>query len=172
MRFAVVRSTVPGRVTAVLVQEGESVRAGDTLLRMASARVESARASSGEDAALTGLERVQAQLTYADVGSALQQNARARAQEAVVLDQAAAAHAARPIDGVVAAPRLRDLVGAYLPAGATITQIDDLRRMRARIFVPDYAVGRIRRGSAGEPAGGRCLSLSARYRCGSAASRR
>jgi putative peptide zinc metalloprotease protein len=147
VRFAVVRSTVPGRVTAVLVHEGESVHAGDTLLRMASAPVDAARAGSGEDAALTGLERVQAQLTYADIGSALQQNIRARTQQAVVLDQAAQLTPRSPIDGVVAAPRLHDLVGAWLPAGATITQIDDLHRMRARIFVPDFAIGHVRAGA-------------------------
>ncbi len=152
IRFAVVRSTVPGRVTSVLIHEGEFVRAGDTLLRMTSAPVNSARAGSGEDAALTGLERVQAQLSYADLGSALQQTARARAQQAVVLDQAAQLTPRAPIDGVVAAPRLGDLIGAYLPAGATITQIDDLGRMRARIFVPDFAIGRVRPGAAGEPA--------------------
>ncbi|HZZ37826.1 MAG TPA: HlyD family efflux transporter periplasmic adaptor subunit [Acidobacteriaceae bacterium] len=143
-RFAVVRSTLPGRVTAVLVHEGEPVRAGDSLLRMTSAPVESARADSGEDAALTSLERVQAQLTFADVGSALQQNARAQAQQALVLDQAAQLTPRAPIDGVIATPHLRDLVGAYLPAGAPITQVDDLQRMRARIFVPDYAIGRVR----------------------------
>ena len=148
IRFAVVRSTVPGRVTSVLIHEGEFVRAGDTLLRMTSAPVNSARAGSGEDAALTGLERVQAQLSYADLGSALQQTARARAQQAVVLDQAAQLTPRAPIDGVVAAPRLGDLIGAYLPAGATITQIDDLGRMRARIFVPDFAIGRVRPGAA------------------------
>jgi putative peptide zinc metalloprotease protein len=147
VRFAEVRSTVPGRVVAVLVHEGETVRAGDELLRMTSAPIESARAGSGEDAALTGLERVQAQLSYADLASALQQNTRAHAQRVVVLDQAAQLTPRSPIDGVVAAPRLHDLVGAYLPEGATITQIDDVRRMRARIFVPDYAVGRVRAGA-------------------------
>jgi putative peptide zinc metalloprotease protein len=146
-RFAVVRSTVPGRVTAVLVHEGQPVRAGDSLLRMTSAPIDSAQAGSGEDASLTGLERVQAQLTYADIGSALQQNARAQSQQALVLDQAAQLTPRAPIDGVIATSRLRDLVGAYLPAGATITEVDDLQRMRARIFVPDYAIGRVRSGA-------------------------
>ena len=146
-RFAVVRSTLPGRVTDVLVHEGESVRAGDALLRMASAPVDSASAHAGEDAALTGLARVQAQLAYADVGSALQQNTRARAQRAMILEESAQLTPRSPIDGVVATPRLRDLVGAYLPAGATITQIDDLDQMRARIFVPDFAIGRIHPGA-------------------------
>jgi putative peptide zinc metalloprotease protein len=147
VRFAVVRSTLPGRVTAVLVHEGESVRAGDTLLRMASAPVDSARAGSREDAALTGLERVQAQLSYADLGSALQQNTRAHSQQAITLDEAAQLTPRAPIEGVIASPRLSDLVGAWLPAGATITQIDDLRQMRARIFVPDYAIGQVRSGA-------------------------
>lgn len=147
VRFAVVRSTVPGRVTAVLVHEGEAVRAGDTLLRMASAPVDSARAASGEDTALTDLERVQAQLSNANLGSALQQNSRARAQQAVVLDEASQLAPSAPISGIVTEPRLRNLVGSYLPAGANITQIDDLQRMRARIFVPDFAIGRVRRGA-------------------------
>lgn len=144
---AEVRTTVPGRVTAVLVAEGDTVRAGQPLLRMTNASLESIRAGSGEDLALTGVERVQAQLTHSDLGSALQQHTRAGLENAVAVEESAELTPRAPVDGVIAAPRLHDLVGAYLPEGAAITPIDDLRGMRARIFVPDFAVGRVRPGA-------------------------
>ncbi len=47
-RQALVRSTVPGRVTAVLAREGEQVRAGDPLVTMTNADVDADRASAQE----------------------------------------------------------------------------------------------------------------------------
>ena len=47
-RQAVVRALVPGRVTAVLAEEGQHVQAGDPLLTMTNATVDSARAASGK----------------------------------------------------------------------------------------------------------------------------
>jgi putative peptide zinc metalloprotease protein len=148
VHLAVVRTTVPGRVVAVLVDEGQTVRGGDLLLRMENANLESARAGSAEQMALTGVERVQAQLAHADLGSALEQHTRAGVQEAVAVEESDALAARAPIDGVVTAPRLHDLVGSYLDAGTMISSIADTRAMRARIFVPEFAVGRVHAGQS------------------------
>jgi putative peptide zinc metalloprotease protein len=148
MHLAVVRTTVPGRVTAVLVDEGQRVRRGDSLLRMVNANLESARAGSSEQLALTGAERVQAQLGHGDLGEALQQHARAGVENSVALEESGALVARAPIDGVVTALRLHDLVGSYLDAGTLITGIADTRAMRARIFVPEFAVGRVHAGAS------------------------
>ncbi len=146
-RLATVRTTVPGRVMAVMVREGESVRAGESLLRMENARLESARAASGEQFTLTGAQGVQAQLKQRGLGAALQQHTRASVEETVANEESDRLVARAPIDGVVMTPRLRDLVGSTLDAGTLITGIADLHAMRARIFIPEYAVGRVRAGA-------------------------
>lgn len=145
-RSATVRATVPGRVLEVLVDEGQSVQAGTPLLRMENANLESARATSGQDFALTGLERVQAQLAHRNLGTALEQHQRAGAVEAIADEENAALTPAAPIDGVVTTPQVRDLAGSYLDAGSVIAQVADTRTMRVRIFVPEFAVGWVHAG--------------------------
>ncbi|HEX4310462.1 MAG TPA: HlyD family efflux transporter periplasmic adaptor subunit [Acidobacteriaceae bacterium] len=146
--LAVLRTTVPGRVTAVLVKEGQTVRGGDSLVRMESARLESAEARSREQVALTGAKRIQAELVHGELGAALQEHARAGVEDAVAVEQADALVARAPIDGVVTAPRLHDLVGSYLDAGTLITGVADTREMRARIFIPEFEVGRVHPGAS------------------------
>jgi multidrug resistance efflux pump len=147
VRLATVRTTVPGRVMEVMVREGESVRAGESLLRMDNANLESARAGSGEQFTLTGAQDVQAQLNQRGLGAALQQHTRAGVEETVANEESDQLVARAPIDGVVMTPRLRDLLGSTLDAGTLITGIADLHAMRARIFIPEYAVGRVRAGA-------------------------
>lgn len=146
-RRAEVRTMVPGRVTAVLVEEGQQVHTGEPLLRMANAHLESTRAGSGEQLALTGADRVQAELSHTDLSSALQQHIRAGVEQAVAIEESDQLVARAPIDGVVTAPRLSDLAGSYLDAGSMITGIADMRTMRARVFVPEYAVGQVHAGA-------------------------
>jgi multidrug efflux pump subunit AcrA (membrane-fusion protein) len=64
------------------------------------------------------------------------------------VEQADALVARAPIDGVVTAPRLHDLVGSYLDAGTLITGVADTREMRARIFIPEFEVGRVHPGAS------------------------
>lgn len=140
---AEVRTIVPGRVTAVLVAEGQRVRAGEPLLLMANAHLDSARAGSGEQVALTGVERVQAELNHRNLGPALQQHTRAGVDQGLALEESGQLAPLAPIEGVVSTPRIRDLAGTYLAAGDLIASIADLQTMRARIFVPEFAVGRV-----------------------------
>jgi putative peptide zinc metalloprotease protein len=147
VRLAVVRTTVPGRVMAVLAQEGQSVQAGDALVRMSNAEVDSARAVSGKEFALTNMKRVQAQLTHGDLRSMIEEQARAATEADIAREQSDALYPRAPIDGVVTTARLADLTGSYLSAGTKITDIADTRQMRARVFIPEFAVGRVRPGA-------------------------
>jgi putative peptide zinc metalloprotease protein len=144
---AVVHATVPGRVTSVLVQEGQQVHAGDALLTMVNANLESASAGSREQLALTSGERTQQQLGHGDLGAALQQHAMAERKAVIAGEESDQLVARSPIDGVVTAPHLSDLEDSYLDAGATITDIVDTRGMRALIYVPEFAVGEVRLGA-------------------------
>jgi len=146
-RVAVVRSVVPGQVVGTAVREGQLVRAGDPLLYMTNTQIMSETASSAEQFALTGIRRVRAQLAYGDLGAALEDNTRARIETALTADEAGHLTPQAPIDGIVATPRLSDLVGRYVDAGTTLAEIYDTRRMRARIFIHEFQVARVTRGA-------------------------
>jgi putative peptide zinc metalloprotease protein len=140
---AVVHATVPGRVTSVFVQEGQQVRAGEALLTMVNAKVESSRAASREELELTAGARAHELLAHGDVGAAMQEHARAEKDSAIAGEQTAQLVARAPIDGMVTATRLSNMAGSYLDAGTTITDVVDTRVMRALVYIPDFAVGRV-----------------------------
>ncbi len=142
-RHAVVRTTQPGRVTAVLVEEGQRVRAGDALLTMTNKDVESARAFAGTEVALTGGRHAQELLVHGDVGPATQEQGRAEKNSAIAHEQTEQLVTRAPIDGIVTGARLKDLTNSYLDAGTAITEVADARVLRARVYVPEYAVGRV-----------------------------
>ncbi len=121
-RTQLVRTLAPGQVTAVFVREGQQVHAGDPLLRMTSPPVESKGEAAPRGEAAAG-------------GAAGTEEPEATGRELTA--QAPQA----PFDGAVLTPGLRNLLGSYLPAGAPIAEIADMRRMRARLYILGYAIG-------------------------------
>jgi putative peptide zinc metalloprotease protein len=146
-RREVVRTIVPGRVAEVLVAEGQSVVAGEPLVRMQNAQVDAGRRRSQEDFALTGVKRVQAQLTQADLGAVSQEHTRAGVERAIAEEETKQLAPSAPVAGTVMTPHVRDLAGTYLDAGATIAEIGETEQMRVRMFVLEYAVPRVRNGA-------------------------
>ena len=49
-----------------------------------------------------------------------------------------------PISGVVATPRVRDRLGSYLPAGTVVAEIDNISSIRARIYMPESEIKKLR----------------------------
>jgi putative peptide zinc metalloprotease protein len=146
-RRTMVRVMVRGRVTKVLAHEGQTVEAGEPLLQMESADVQSSRANAQEDFALTGVQGVQAELVHGDLSSVLQEHARARTDQTIARELTDQLTQRAPIGGVVMTSRLQDLSGSYLDAGTTIAEVSETRQMRIRIFVLEYQVPRIRAGA-------------------------
>src|SRR5208337_804314 len=54
---------------------------------------------------------------------------------------------ASPISGVVVTPRLWDRVGSFVQEGDVLAGVDDARTLKARIFVPEFQVQRLRVGA-------------------------
>jgi hypothetical protein len=50
-----------------------------------------------------------------------------------------------PMSGVVLTPRVGDLTGSYLPEGSTVLQIGDPSELRARIYISEYDLSKIRK---------------------------
>jgi len=144
---AVIRAAVPGQITQVLADEGTAVEAGSPLFVLRNVRLE----GEAEDT-LAGLRTAdaqarEAQMTYANLGRARAEAASQASRSRSVLEKIAALEVASPIAGVVATPRLADRVGSFVREGEELAEVNDSRTLRARIFVPEFQVQRVRQGA-------------------------
>jgi len=144
---ALVRTEVPGTVTEILIDEGQQVASGGTVLRLRNLELESAAAQATAEMRDASSRATQASLRYQNLGPAehdLQQSKvrhRSAAEEAKHLDVTS------PIAGTVTTPRLRDLLGAYLKPGAEVVEIADLSTMTARIYIPEFSMSDVHLGA-------------------------
>jgi putative peptide zinc metalloprotease protein len=144
---AVIRAEVPGRVSEVLVREGETVSAGSPLLRMRNLNLESEADRSHADLRVATDRATQAQLSYVAFGTAERDRQRLAEHSQALDEESSKLQVVSPLQGVVATPRLQDLLGAELKAGAEIAEVDNLATMRARIYVPEAVLRDLRTGA-------------------------
>jgi putative peptide zinc metalloprotease protein len=144
---AVIRAAVPGQITEVLADEGTPVAAGTPLFLLRNLRLESAADEAKASLRTAEAEAREAQLTYTNVGSTRAESASQAGRSRSVLEQVAALQVTSPISGVVASPRLRDRLGSFVQEGDVLAEVDDARTLRARIFIPEFQVHRIKAGA-------------------------
>jgi putative peptide zinc metalloprotease protein len=137
-QVAVMRAFVPGTVTQVFVDEGESVRKGDPILQLRNLSLESKVARSQAEFNVGGQKLNSALLHYTDLGLAAADRERLRQQTAQYGSEIANLAINAPIAGVVMTPRIKDRVGAYMLEGAELVEVADLNRLRARIYISEY----------------------------------
>ncbi|MBZ5567336.1 MAG: HlyD family efflux transporter periplasmic adaptor subunit [Acidobacteriia bacterium] len=140
---AVLRAQVPGRVVEIGADEGQRVPAGAMLakLRDLSAQSETARAAAEYHVAEA--RAFDAQLRYADFGSAEQKLRGAQTAYRAARDKERELTINSPIAGVVVTPRVRDLLGSYVTEGTEIAELADTSTVHARIFVPEPEVKKL-----------------------------
>jgi multidrug efflux pump subunit AcrA (membrane-fusion protein) len=126
-------------VTEVLVREGEAVRAGQPVFRLASPSADAER--DAESALRT---RFAGQARTARQASSAAETAKAERLESSAKSAVEAASARRdlltvrsPIAGRVLTPRVQDLVGRSVTAGTVLTEVGDTRTLRADIAVSE-----------------------------------
>ncbi len=144
---ATVRASVSGIVDAVYSQEGRHITAGAPVATLRNLPLESKLELSAADYKVASMRATSAEFRYADVGGAIQQRNQAAKQSQNLAEQAARLTLLSPISGVVLTPRLADRQGAYLPEGAALAEIADLSFMRARIYVSEYDVSKVKPGA-------------------------
>jgi putative peptide zinc metalloprotease protein len=146
-RRAIIRAAVPGQITEVLADEGMLVVAGSPLFRMRNVRLE----TEGDDARArlraAEAEAREAQMDYANLGSAQADRASQVGRSRSISEQVAALQIASPICGVVATPRLRDRLGSFVQEGDVLADVVDARTFKARVFIPEFQVQRLRPGA-------------------------
>lgn len=144
---AVIRAEVPGTVERVLVTENESVSAGAPLLRLRNLQLESEAAQADATLREASARAVGAQLRYSDFGQAERKRQEQIERDRAIHSELDHLQVTSPIAGVVVTPRLQDLLGSYVPAGTQVAEVADTRKIRARIYIPEYGVRDVRVGT-------------------------
>jgi putative peptide zinc metalloprotease protein len=141
---AVVRNPIPGTITDVLAREGMWVAAGAPLLRLRNLPLQSKAAGSEAGLAVASMRANEAALHYANLGSALEERKQLAEQSRELQSQTRSLQLDSPIAGTVLTPRVGDRLGSYVPAGAELVEVADLRQMRARVYVSDHDMYKLR----------------------------
>jgi len=144
---ALVRAGSPGTVTQVLAREGQSVSAGQPLVKLSNLQMESAAAGADADLHVASDQVNLALLRYGDFGPAEYKRQAMAERNRTLVSQVALLRITSPISGVIVTPRVDDLLGAYLESGAEIAEVADLSTMTARIYIPEFAMREVRLGS-------------------------
>jgi putative peptide zinc metalloprotease protein len=143
----VVRNLEPGIVTDVSAEEGMSVVSGTPLIRLRNLPLQSKLAQAEAEYAMASMRATTAALQYVSFGPAAEERDRLAQQTRELRSQVANLLVNSPISGVVLTPRMSDRLGAYVPQGTDLVEVADLTRMRARIYVSEHDVYKIRIGA-------------------------
>jgi len=146
MRQAAVHATVPGEVVSVFPTEAQFVAAGAPLVRLRNLDLEGRAALVASELQVASLRAAEARLHYADYSRAEQQRESLRRQSAELALQLSALQPTSPISGIVLTPRLPDLAGSYVEAGALLLEVADVSVLRARIYLPEFDLRDVRAG--------------------------
>lgn len=144
---ALVHAPVRGRVSKVLVDEGQRVAAGQLLVTLENLDLQSELARVRAELQMATARATQNQLRYGDYGSAEQERQRLLHENRFLADETARLQITSPIAGLVASPRPSDLQGADLDEGAPLVELIDDSALRARVFVPEFAMHDVHPGS-------------------------
>jgi len=140
----VVRALVPGMVTRVYADEGQQVAAGAPLVQLRNIALDSKVARSQSELAMAAGRANSAIMHYADFGSAEQERTRLTRLTGDYASEAAHLEVSTPIAGVVTTPRVSDQVGRYVPEGTELVEVDDVSRLRARIYVSEFEMYKLK----------------------------
>lgn len=141
---AQVRTEVPGKVVQVLAREGQMLSAGAPIAVLQNLELETEAAKAGADLAQSSSMAFQAQLKYAGYGSAERERQALLEQQRMLRQQTAKLTLSSPISGIVVTPRMQDQIASYLPAGTLVAEVDDISSFRARIYIPESEVTKVR----------------------------
>jgi putative peptide zinc metalloprotease protein len=146
-KSAVLRISVPGIVDTIYATEGQYAAAGAPVARLRNFPLQSKLGSSTADYKVASMRATSAEFRYLGVGAAIQERNRIATQNESLAAQAEHLTLLTPISGVVLTPRLADREGTYLPEGAVLAEIADLSVMRARIYVSEYDISKVKAGA-------------------------
>jgi putative peptide zinc metalloprotease protein len=147
VRRAEIRAEVSGRIAEVFAHEGQTVSEGQALVQLTNLPLESAASKTHADLQVASAKAEQALLQYGALGPAQARRREMDAHGRTLDEQTARLRVISPIAGTISTPHLEDLVGTYLEQGSDVAEVADLSQMKARIFIPEFAMRDIHPGA-------------------------
>jgi putative peptide zinc metalloprotease protein len=141
-----VHAGVPGRVSAVYVKEGETVRSGQVMARLQSLNEASAREEASAQVTSSQAHVFAAELQHSELGPALTAQQAARRSSAIAREEGAQLAVTAPARGVVATRDPESLLNRDVTTGETLLTVVDPSQLVARLFVPVSEMDHVRQG--------------------------
>jgi putative peptide zinc metalloprotease protein len=152
-----VHAGVPGKVVAVYVKEGDTVRAGQVIARLQSLNEASASEAAAAQVASSQAHVFTAELQHSGLGEALTAQQAARRSSDTAREEGAQLAVVAPTGGVVATRDPESLLNRDVTTGATLLTIVDPSQLVARLYVPVSEMDYVR---VGDPVS---LQLSSQF---------
>jgi putative peptide zinc metalloprotease protein len=141
-----VHAGVPGKILAVYVKEGDSVRKGQMMARLQSMNEASASEEAAEQVASSQAQVFSAELRHTGLGPALVAQQAARGRSAIAREEGAQLAVSAPAAGVVATSDPGSLLNRDVTTGETLLTIVDPSQLVARLYIPVSEMDRMRVG--------------------------
>jgi putative peptide zinc metalloprotease protein len=141
-----VHAGIPGRISAIYVKQGETVRAGQVMAELESLNEAGDREQAKEQLVSSQAHLFATELQHSSLGEALTAQRAARRSSATAHDESAQLAVVTPADGVVATDDPENLLHRDVTTGETLIKVVDPAKLVARLYVPVSAMDRIRLG--------------------------
>ncbi len=138
-KSAHVRAEVPGKIQAVYVHQGDTVKAGQVLATLENPEITSDDRVLSQELALAaaGVRYGEDRSDPSTTANATVKSVRLQQELDVANRQVAELELRSPIDGVIETTGVSEMAGQFLAPGEEFAKIVDRSRMRARILVRD-----------------------------------
>ncbi len=140
---AIVRAPVAGQVTQVLTEEGGTVAADATILRLENLGLRQQSSKAQADLRAAEADAREAQVNYTGLGTARAEQSADLQRGLSLSAQVAALDISSPIAGVVVTPSVANLAGSFVSEGSELAEVDDIRSLQARIFIPEFEIHKV-----------------------------
>ncbi len=148
-QMAVIHARVSGTVTQLDAVEGQQVKPGAVLASLRNLPLQSGVEYTKARLSMANERAKAASLHYVDYGLALKEKEGLANQVQQLSDMESALQITSPIAGTVMTPRVHDLLGGSVKEGQELLQVVDLSLMRARIYISEYDLYKIRKDEKG-----------------------
>ena len=149
VHLAVVRARVPGSVIQLAAEEGQRVAPGETLATLRNLPLESDFEETKTNLVLATDRAKAASLHYSDFGAALKEREGLAGQFRQISAMDSTLEVTSPIAGTVVTPRVHEFLGTYLREGQELLEVADLSSLRARIYISEYDLYKVRQSTNG-----------------------
>lgn len=146
-QLAIIRASVPGTVVAVNADEGAQVSAGQPIITLRNLQLESEAGKVAADLDSATAAAVQAQLRYADFTPAEHEREQLGEHQQLLQAELGRLNVRSPIAGTLLTPRLQERLGSFVTEGAELAAVGTLNRLRARIYVPEFDLQKVKVGA-------------------------